>query len=428
MPAAALLAVLEAEGVLSQRGGRWYWLAEGSPADAVRLRGAAADVVTIVRGAAPAAARTTGGALDAAEATGGALDASGPASAGDDLGPGGDVLGTVERSRAPLVVHAGAVYLHDGTPWRVDDLDWAAGRAYVSPADGAVYTRASARVDVAPVAIAAERDDGPCRVGHGELEVRSKPTGYRELRFATNETIGWGTIDLPEALLVTSGYWFTLDDDCVERLRAVGRWDFDPSGDRGPSWPVQRAAALERDGHRCRLCAAPPRPGRSHDVHHLRPFRTFGYVRGANANDRLANDLDNLITLCAACHRVAERALGLHGALTGVGYVLHHVAPLLLMCDAADLGVTTTAHAPWSKRPTVVAYEHAAGGVGFGEALWRRHAELIRLCATVVADCGCAWGCPGCVGPGEPGGEGKAHARAVLAELGGRPATTGGVR
>ncbi|MCC7021125.1 MAG: DEAD/DEAH box helicase [Ardenticatenales bacterium] len=409
-----LLAVLEADGSLSARGGTWYWLADRYPAEGVNLRGAASDVVAIVRQS-PARdgldIARQGAAAPAADAVDAADDGALPARP--------DILGTIDRSRAPLVVHTGAVYLHDGTPWRVEALDWEAGRAFVVPADGATYTRGSARVDVEPILTAAERDEGPCRVGYGELEVRSKPTSYRELRFSTNETIGWGTIDLPESAHVAGGYWFTLDEACVERLRAIGRWDFDPSGDRGPNWPVQRVAALARDGHRCRLCGAAPRPGRTHDVHHLRPFRLFGWLKGSNENYRLANDLDNLITLCPACHRLAERALGLHGALSGVGYALGHIAPLLLMCDAADLGVTTTAHAPWSKRPTVVVYEQAGGGVGFGEVLWRRHAELIALCTDLVEGCRCTWGCPSCVGPGEPGGEAKRHARAVLGVLGG---------
>ncbi|MEO8083529.1 MAG: DEAD/DEAH box helicase [Ardenticatenales bacterium] len=409
IPVAELLAVLEAEGSLTQRGGTWYWLADRYPAESIGLRGSSTDTVAILR-AVPDAGRSR---VEASvEASVEAYDLASSRAAAR-----ADVLGTVDRGRAPLVVHEGAVYLHDGMPWRVESLDWEAGRAYVSPADGATYTRASAHVEVEPIATSAERDEGPCRIGYGELEVRSKPTSYRELRFATNETIRWGTIDLPEAVHVAGGYWFTLDEDCVERLRAIGRWDFDPTGDRGPNWPVQRAAALARDGHRCQLCGSAERPGRTHDVHHLRPFRLFGWRKGHNDHYRIANDLDNLITLCPACHRLAERALGLHAALGGVGYALGHIAPLLLMCDAADLGVTTTAHAPWSKRPTVVVYEQAGGGVGFGEALWRRHAELLRLCDELVRGCSCAWGCPSCVGPGEPGGEGKAHARAVLEVL-----------
>ncbi|RIL05105.1 hypothetical protein DCC79_16290 [bacterium] len=341
----------------------------------------------------------------------GAPPAPGAAAADDRF----DVLGTVEPAAAPVTVHPGAVYLHDGRAWQVVALDLEAGRAVVAPADGATYTRASARTDLTPLRTLAEHDGHGVRVCHGELEVRTRATGYRRIRFRTHETVGWGAIDLPEQAHVAGGYWFTLDDATLEGLRAIGRWDFDPLTDRGPSWREQAARARARDGFRCRMCDAPERDGRSHDVHHIRPFRQFGWVKGENERYREANVLENLITLCPGCHRTAERALGLHGGLSGVGYALAHLAPLFLMCDARDLGVTAESHAPWTGRPTVAIYERAAAGVGFGAALYGLHDRLVAAGRDLIADCPCALGCPACVGPaGEGGRDAKGHALAVL--------------
>ena len=376
-----LLAVLEAQGDLRQAGGRWYWLAEGYPAEGVSLRSAGAEEVAIVRG----------------------------------REEGADVLGTVDRGRAPAVVHEGAVYLHDGVAWRVDALDWEEGRAYVSPADGATYTRASGRTDVTPVDTRQRREARGAEVAHGELEVRSRVTGYRVLRFRTHETLGWGKVELPEQRHVAGGYWCCLSEAAVEQLQAIGRWGFAPDGDRGPDWPEARQRALERDEHRCRHCGAAPPPSRSHDVHHIRPWRRFGDGPGAK---RRANALDNLITLCKSCHAQAERALGLHGALSGVGFALSQIAPLYLMCDPGDLGVSAVAQAPWSRRPTIVLYERAAAGVGFGEALYERHEALVAAAQALIAECPCTHGCPSCVGPADAASdEAKAHALAVLGVL-----------
>jgi DEAD/DEAH box helicase domain-containing protein len=339
-------------------------------------------------------------------------------SRGADDAPRHDVLGTVGRDLAPVTVHQGAVYLHDGASYLVRRLDWDEGRAIVAPTDDSVYTRASGRTDVRPLRVRAEGPAPGAAVAHGELEIRSRATGYRTIRFRTHETLGWSPIDLPEQVLTTGGYWFALTEAAVEGLRAIGHWDFDPSGDRGPDWERQRGLALARDGQRCRLCGAPAPPERPHHVHHIRPFRSFGWVKGENEAWRAANQLDNLITLCAGCHRAAERALGLHGALTGLGYALGHVAPLYLMCDPRDLGVVTNVHAPWCRQPTVVLHERAAGGVGFGETLYHLHHELLASCARLVAACACAQGCPGCVGPAEEGGpDAKRHALAVLSVL-----------
>ncbi len=405
--ASDLLAVLEAQGDLRLVEGRWYWLAEGYPAERVSLRTAGAEQVSIVRGRPPSDATVVSDNASTTDNTTSTSAAAPPRAA--------DVLGTVDRGRAPSVVHEGAIYLHDGVTWRVETLDWEAGRAYVAPADGATYTRASGSTAVTPVDVRARRDAPGAEIAHGELEVRSRVTGYRVLRFKTHETLGWGRVDLPEQVHVAAGYWCCLSEEAVEHLRAIGQWDHEPVFDRGPEWPEVRRRALERDGGTCAHCGAPPPPSRSHDVHHIKPWRRFG--TGEAARQR-ANAPDNLITLCKACHAQAERALGLHGSLSSIGYALSHVAPLYLMCDPGDLGVSAVAHAPWSGRPTIVIYERAAAGVGFGEALYERHEGLIKAARELIKDCPCAHGCPSCVGAADSASEeAKAHALAVLDAL-----------
>lgn len=52
-------------------------------------------------------------------------------------------------------------------------------------------------------------------------------------------------------------------------------------------------AALERDGYKCRKCAAPKRKRGSLHVHHIKPWA---------GNEALRFDLMNVATLCRACH------------------------------------------------------------------------------------------------------------------------------
>jgi hypothetical protein len=73
----------------------------------------------------------------------------------------------------------------------------------------------------------------------------------------------------------------------------------------GPNWKRQRRAARRRDGYKCRHCGVKPK-GRALDVHHIKPFRSFGYIPDQNENYLLANDLINLASLCKRCHRLAE--------------------------------------------------------------------------------------------------------------------------
>ncbi len=66
----------------------------------------------------------------------------------------------------------------------------------------------------------------------------------------------------------------------------------------GPDWRRIRKAARKRDGNTCCRCHKKAR-NRAHDVHHLKAVNTF-----AEPND--ANTMDNVVTLCAPCHRAVE--------------------------------------------------------------------------------------------------------------------------
>lgn len=74
----------------------------------------------------------------------------------------------------------------------------------------------------------------------------------------------------------------------------------------GPNWLFQRRKALARDNYICQYCGKKKPKSKNHQVHHIIPFRNFGYIRGQNDNYKQANSLKNLITLCSGCHRKAE--------------------------------------------------------------------------------------------------------------------------
>lgn len=74
---------------------------------------------------------------------------------------------------------------------------------------------------------------------------------------------------------------------------------------RGANWRAQRRRALKRDQYTCQRCGIIrddlPADNQLH-VHHTTPFRLFDtYLE--------ANQLDNLQTLCGACHRIIEAEL-----------------------------------------------------------------------------------------------------------------------
>jgi 5-methylcytosine-specific restriction endonuclease McrA len=73
----------------------------------------------------------------------------------------------------------------------------------------------------------------------------------------------------------------------------------------GSDWPEQRLPALERDGWECQDCGMTDEEHRKRDsgglhVHHETPLREF-------EDSEAANRLENLVTLCRACHSDRER-------------------------------------------------------------------------------------------------------------------------
>jgi DEAD/DEAH box helicase domain-containing protein len=132
-----------------------------------------------------------------------------------------------------------------------------------------------------------------------------------------------------------------------------------------------------------------------------------------------ANRLENLITLCHPCHRRVETAVRVRSGLAGLAYALEHLAPLFLMCDSRDLGVSADPQAPLAEgRPAVVLYDQVPAGIGFSQRLFELHEQLARQTYEMVSSCECADGCPSCVGPGgENGLGGKPETLAILQAL-----------
>jgi DEAD/DEAH box helicase domain-containing protein len=218
----------------------------------------------------------------------------------------------------------------------------------------------------------------------------------------THETLGYGAIDLPPRQYETTGCWLWIGAETSRRLEEEGI--LLAPNDYGPSWPDASRGARARDGHRCRQCGAPEREGRAHDVHHLRPFREFGYLPGENRNDRQANALDNLVTLCSTCHHRAEAARGARSALGGLAHALASLAPLYLMCDPRDLGVLAESRGRGTKTPTITLYDRVPEGLGLAERIYELGLELLQSALELVRGCECLDGCPACVGPVGPGG------------------------
>jgi DEAD/DEAH box helicase domain-containing protein len=242
---------------------------------------------------------------------------------------------------------------------------------------------------------------------YGEIMVTDQVIGYHKIQWFTHERLGVGDVDLPATELQTTGYWLALSETTVDSLRERGVWGSD-TNKYGRNWKAQKKAARERDDFTCQNCGA-VEDGRAHDVHHKIPFRAF-------ASFQEANRLENLVTLCRACHRRAETVVRVRSGLAGLAFTLSHLAPLFLMCDSRDLGVHSDPQSEFADgQPVIVIFDRVPAGIGFSERLFELHDGILLRAYELVSTCECTDGCPSCVGPG--GEDGNGSKRETLAIL-----------
>src|SRR5690606_3681238 len=98
-------------------------------------------------------------------------------------------------------------------------------------------------------------------------------------------------------------------------------------------------------------------------------------------------------------------------ALRGLLSAMHVMGAMGLMVDPRDLGQTlgdqsdpngppgTRGGAATGFDPTLFLYDQVPGGIGLASRLFDERESLLRRARTSIASCGCASGCPACIGP-----------------------------
>jgi len=179
---APTVARLEGSGELVRRRGALHHRGRGSPHRAVDIRSASGDTFAIV-----------------VEET-------------------GQLLGTVDESRAFQQVHPGAVYLHQGEQFEVSELDLTTRVALVARTDPDHYTQARDTTDVSVVATQ-ETDvtAGGVPMRYGTVRVTNQVVGYARRLVATGEILDVVPLTLPAQALETRAVWWEIPSEVVHR-------------------------------------------------------------------------------------------------------------------------------------------------------------------------------------------------------------------
>jgi DEAD/DEAH box helicase domain-containing protein len=173
-----LLEFLEAEGVLIKTSDRWHWMTDRFPASDVSLRSAAQENVVIIDKTIP---------------------------------KGTIVIGEMDRFSAMTLLHEEAIYIHQGTQYQVEKLDWEEKKAYVTEVDVDYFTDANLAVELKVM----NEDETSTAINgvcsYGDIAVLAIPTIFKKIRFGTHDNIGSGPISLPATELHTSSTWYSFD-------------------------------------------------------------------------------------------------------------------------------------------------------------------------------------------------------------------------
>jgi DEAD/DEAH box helicase domain-containing protein len=118
------------------------------------------------------------------------------------------LLETIEASVALFQIFPGAIYLHQGESYLVENLDLAARTAHAKPVTVNYHTQDKEITDLHIIKVIQNKKYRGIKVYLGEVEVTTRVVGFKKLANFTEEVIGEEPLDLPPQNFPTVALWF----------------------------------------------------------------------------------------------------------------------------------------------------------------------------------------------------------------------------
>ncbi len=181
------VANLERRGLLQRRNERWYYLGFGYPAQDVSIRSISPSSFVLL-----------------------------------DESQGYQTLEEIEATTAPLRVHPGAIYLHQGESYLVTRLDLDAQVAYLRPVDVDYYTQPRQINDVHIIRSLKAKQLPTTNAYFGRVRVTEQVIGYRRKQRFTEAVLSVEYLDLPPQSFETMALWFDIPPRIAGQVRRRG--------------------------------------------------------------------------------------------------------------------------------------------------------------------------------------------------------------
>jgi DEAD/DEAH box helicase domain-containing protein len=134
----------------------------------------------------------------------------------------GRLVGTVDEPSAYLIVHEGAVYVHQGDSYLVGTLDLEDRVALVEAGEPGYTTTAKTATEVEVRGELRKMTWGAAEVRFGDVQVTRQVVSFTRRRTDTGASLGDTTLDLPPRYLVTRAVWWTLSEEAADALAGAG--------------------------------------------------------------------------------------------------------------------------------------------------------------------------------------------------------------
>ncbi|MGF7184522.1 DEAD/DEAH box helicase domain-containing protein [Desulfitispora alkaliphila] len=132
------------------------------------------------------------------------------------------LIGFLDTHRAINEAHSGAVYMHQGESYLVQELDLERNQALLVKKELSYYTMVKSNKETEILSVIEEKQWNGMTVFYGQLRVTSQVTGFIKKHNQSGQVLGEEKLDLPEQVLETTGMWFVLDGEREKLLSKKG--------------------------------------------------------------------------------------------------------------------------------------------------------------------------------------------------------------
>ena len=127
------------------------------------------------------------------------------------------VIGTIDQHRAFRETHPGAVYLHRGRTFVVEDLDLGTGAVHAVARRVGYYTKPRGSKETEILEVLGQKASFGTRVYFGRVKVTEMITGYEKRSVRGGKLLGIVPLDLPPQVFETEAIWFEIGHDIRRR-------------------------------------------------------------------------------------------------------------------------------------------------------------------------------------------------------------------